>query len=318
VQQAARDAGMAVGLITDLAVGVDPAGAEAQGQPDVFLHGLRIGAPPDPLGPQGQDWGLTSYSPQGLADSGFAPFIAMLRANLPRGGGIRIDHAFGLQRLWVVPEGRPASEGAYLAYPFADLLRLIKLEAWRADAVVIAEDLGTRPPGFSKALAGAGIHGMAVLPFARDEEGAFLPAAAYPATSIAMTATHDTATVAGWWSGRDLEWNRDLGRGGDTADQRARDRAALWAVIGDGAPQPAADDPAPVVDAAIAFLAATPAPLVIVPMEDLAGLMEQPNLPGTVDEHPNWRRRLPAPIAALLARADVARRIDRLNEERGE
>jgi 4-alpha-glucanotransferase len=317
VQQAARDAGMAIGLITDLAVGVDPAGADAQGQPDAFLHGLRIGAPPDPLGPQGQDWGLTSYSPQGLRDSGFAPFIAMLRANLPRGGGIRIDHAFGLQRLWVVPEGRPASEGAYLDYPFADLLRLIKLEAWRADAVVIAEDLGTRPPGFSDALAGAGVHGMAVLPFARDEDGVFLPAEDYPATAIAMTATHDTATVAGWWTARDLEWNRKLDRGGDSPARRAQDRAALWQAIGDGAPQPADDDPAPVIDAAIAFLAATPAPLMIVPMEDMAGLVEQPNLPGTVDEHPNWRRRLPAPVAALLARPDIARRIDRLNEERG-
>jgi 4-alpha-glucanotransferase len=216
-----------------------------------------------------------------------------------------------------VPEGRPASEGAYLAYPFADLLRLIKLEAWRADAIVIAEDLGTRPPGFSDALARAGVHGMAVLPFARDEDGAFLPAEDYPPTSIAMTATHDTATVAGWWTGRDLDWNRKLDRGGDSPDRRATDRAALWQAIGSGAPQPADDDPAPVIDAALAFLARTPAPLLIVPMEDLAGLAEQPNLPGTVDEHPNWRRRLPAPVAALLARADIVRRIDSLNEERG-
>lgn len=316
VQQAARQAGMAIGLIADLAVGVDPCGEEARDDPGAFLRGLRIGAPPDPLGPQGQDWGLTSYSPSGLRDRGFAPFIAMLRANIPQGGGIRIDHAFGLQRLWVVPEGRAASEGAYLAYPFADLLRLIRLEAWRADAIVIAEDLGTRPPGFSEALAGAGICGMAVLPFSRDRKGGFLPASAYPETAVAMSGTHDTATIAGWWTGRDIEWNAALNRGGDTPAKRSEDRAALWRAIGNGAPPPTDDDPAPVVDAALAFLATTPCPLAIVPMEDLLGLVEQPNLPGTVDEHPNWRRRLPVPIDALLARPEVARRIATLNRER--
>jgi 4-alpha-glucanotransferase len=317
VQRAAREAGMAIGLITDLAVGVDPAGSEATASPQFFLQGLRIGAPPDPLGPQGQDWGLTSYSPQALVDSGFAPFVAMLRAGIPQDGGIRIDHAFGLQRLWVIPEGRPAGAGAYLSYPFEDMLRLIKLEAWRKQAVVIAEDLGTRPPGFGEALQAAGIYGMAVLPFARDEQGAFLPADGYPATSVAMSATHDVATVAGWWTGRDLEWNAQLSRGGPSAAERAQDRAALWRVIGDGAAQPADDDPAPVVDAAIAFLARTPCPLTLIPMEDLTGLGEQPNLPGTVDEHPNWRRRLPAPIGALLAKPEVAARIARLNRERG-
>lgn len=316
VQQAARDVGMAIGLIADLAVGVDPNGEEVRDDPGAFLRRLRVGAPPDPLGPQGQDWGLTSYSPDGLRERSFAPFIAMLRANIPQGGGIRIDHAFGLQRLWVVPEGRPASEGAYIAYPFADLLRLIKLEAWRADAIVIAEDLGTRPPGFSDRLAEAGIYGMAVLPFSRDRKGGFLPASAYPASAVAMSGTHDTATIAGWWTGRDLEWNAALGRGGDTPEKRAQDRAALWRVIGKDAPQPADDDPAPVVDAALAFLAATPCPLAIVPMEDLLGLVEQPNLPGTVDEHPNWRRRLPAPIDALLQEPDVERRITTLNSER--
>lgn len=316
-QRAARDAGMAIGLITDLAVGVDPSGSEAAASPHLFLQRLHIGAPPDPLGPHGQDWGLTSYSPQALVDSGFAPFIAMLRANIPQGGGIRLDHAFGLQRLWVIPEGRPASAGAYLSYPFEDMLRLVKLEAWRKQAIVIAEDLGTRPGGFSEALEASGIYGMAVLPFARDEQGAFLCVDDYPGTSVAMSATHDVATVAGWWTGRDLEWNVALARGGPTAAERALDRAALWQVIGEGAPQPADDDPAPVVDAAIAFLARTACPLVLIPMEDLAGVVEQPNLPGTIEGHPNWRRRLPAPIATLLAQPEVAARIAGLNRARG-
>lgn len=315
VQRAARAAGMAIGIVTDLAVGVDPRGQEACGDPGAFLQGLRIGAPPDPLGPRGQDWGLTSYSPQGLADRGFAPFIAMLRANLPQGGGIRIDHAFGLQRLWVIPQGHPASAGAYLSYPFADMLRLLKLEAWRADAIVIAEDLGTRPLGFGEALEEAGIYGMAVLPFTRGERG-FLDAPAYPAGSVAMSGTHDTATIAGWWTGRDLEWNHRLDRGGETQVERAEAREALWEAIGSGDAQPANDDPHPVIERALSFLAGSASPLLLVPMEDLAGLVEQPNLPGTTTEHPNWRRRLPAPIDALLAEPAVQRRIACLTKAR--
>lgn len=316
VQDAARAAGMKIGLITDLAVGVDPAGSDVAANPDVFLHGLRIGAPPDPLGPLGQNWGLTSYSPQGLIDSGFAPFIAMLRANMPRRGGIRIDHAFGLQRLWVVPLGQPASAGAYLSYPVDDLLRLVKLEAWRAGAVVIAEDLGTCPTGFPEALAKAGIYGMAVLPFTRDEDGAFLPAAAYPAQAVAMSGTHDLPTIAGWWTGRDLEWNRRLDRGGETDAARAATRRALWEAIGNGAPQPGDEDTDIVIDHVLAFLAGSPSPLLLVPMEDLVGLVEQPNLPGTIDEHPNWRRRLPEGIDKLLARSEIISRINQLNQLR--
>ncbi|GAY24300.1 4-alpha-glucanotransferase [Sphingobium fuliginis] len=317
VQQAAREAGMAIGLIADLAVGVDPGGSDARSDPAAFLQGLRIGAPPDPLGPRGQDWGLTGYSPLALVERGFEPFIAMLRANMPARGGIRIDHGFGLQRLWVVPEGRAASEGAYLRYPFDDLLRLVKLEAWRARAIVIAEDLGTRPAGFSAALEAAGIHGMAVLPFSRDEAGEFLPAAAYPARSVAMSGTHDTPTLAGWWTGRDLEWSRLLDRGGESGAERDQNRKALWRAIGEATPMPAKDDPDMVIDRALAFLAGTPSSLLLVPMEDMVGMIEQPNLPGTVDTHPNWRRRLPDRMEKLLDRPDVSRRIDRLNRERG-
>lgn len=315
VQGAARDAGMAIGIIADLAVGVDPQGEEARADPGAFLQGLRIGAPPDPLGPQGQDWGLTCYSPQGLVDRGFAPFITMLRANLPQGGGIRIDHAFGLRRLWVIPQGRPASEGAYLSYPFADMLRILKLETWRAGAIVIAEDLGTRPPGFGEALKEAGIYGMTVLPFTRDKKG-FLDASAYPDGTIAMSGTHDIATIAGWWTGRDLEWNRELYRGGETPAERAEARSALWEAIGAGAPQPGDEDPAPVIKRVLTFLAGSAAPLLLVPMEDLVGLTEQTNLPGTTVEHPNWRRRLPASIEALLAEPLVQQRIACLTKAR--
>ncbi len=311
VQSDAKRGGMAIGLIADLAVGVDPGGSDGWSMQDAMLTGLTIGAPPDPLGPDGQNWALTSFSPQGLRRTAFAPFIAMLRAALRHAGGVRIDHAFGLSRLWVVPQGASASDGAYLRYPFADLLRVIALESHRAGAVIVGEDLGTRPPGFVSPVADKGILGMRVLWFERDEDG-FRAADAFPAQSVGMTGTHDTATIAGWWTGNDIQWNRRLQRGGDWQTEetnRMADRSALWSVIGDDKPQPAVDDPAPAVDAAVAHLASTPTALAIIPLEDLLGLEEQPNLPGTIDQHPNWRRRLSAPLADLLTDPSTARRV---------
>lgn len=318
VQDEAKAAGMAIGLIADLAVGIDPGGSDAWAMQDTMLSGLTIGAPPDPLGPEGQNWALTSFSPRGLRQSAFAPWIATLRAALRHAGGVRIDHAFGLARLWVVPEGAAATEGAYLTYPFADMLRVIALESHRAGAVIVGEDLGTRPPGFVEPITQRGILGMRVLWFEREEAG-FLPAASFAEQAVAMTGTHDTATIAGWWTGRDIDWNRRLARGEGWEQQereRQADRAALWLVIGNGEPQPAVDDPAPVVDAAVAHLGRTPSALAIVPLEDLLALEEQPNLPGTIDEHPNWRRRLASPLADLLAEPATARRIASFIEAR--
>ncbi|MEW9855027.1 4-alpha-glucanotransferase [Novosphingobium sp. M1R2S20] len=322
VQQEARSAGMAIGLISDLAVGIDTGGSDAWAMQDVLLEGLTIGAPPDLLGPDGQNWALTSFSPRGLARSAFAPWLAMLRTALRHAGGVRIDHAFGLARLWVVPNNASASHGVYLRYPYDDMLRLLVLESHRAGAVIVGEDLGTRPPGFMGPFADRGILGMRVLWFERDWNG-FCKAEDYPAHAIAMTGTHDLATIAGWWRGRDLEWNRRLGRGGSAGDgwqeeerQRAADRDALWSAMGNGAPQPAVDDPGPVIEAALAFLGRTPSTLAIVPLEDLLGLEEQPNLPGTIDEHPNWRRRLAGPLAELLEQPETARHIAALVQAR--
>jgi 4-alpha-glucanotransferase len=233
-------------------------------------------------------------------------------------GGIRIDHALGLYRLWVIPEGASADQGAYLSMPFTDLLRILKIEAQRArggrGAIVIGEDLGTVPPGFRDVMADAGLYGMRVLPFERNQQGAFIPPRQWDPRAIAMTATHDIPTLAGWWTERDLEWRAQIaGRAVTDAERRTRadERTALWQAIGDGAPAP--DDASTMVDAAIAATASAPCPLVLVPMEDLLGLEEQPNLPGTIDEHPNWRRRLPEETDILLADSRVASRIATLN-----
>jgi len=319
VQQRAQQAGMGTGLIADLAVGVDARGSDAWAMRDAMLDGLTIGAPPDPLGPHGQNWNLTSFSPAGLRRTGFAPFIAMIRAALSSAGGLRIDHAFGLSRLWVIPDGEPSSNGAYLHYPFLDLVRIATLEAHMAGAMIIAEDLGTSPFGFTDAIAQRNMAGMRILWFQRAADDGFIGAQDYPAMSVAMTGTHDTPTVAGWWRGRDIDWADRLGRlpeGTDRAkaeDVRAWDRGLLWSTIGDGGPRPAPDDTAPILEAALSHIARTPACLVIAPVEDVLGLDEQPNLPGTIDEHPNWRRRLDHPLEEELDRPDVARRIVRLS-----
>ena len=306
-------AAMATGLITDLAVGMDRGGSHAWSRRDEVLSGLTIGAPPDPLGPEGQNWGITTLDPFALARTDFAPFIGTIRTALAHAGGIRIDHALGLQRLWVIPEGADASEGAYLTMPGDHLKRIVAIEARRAEAIVIAEDLGTVPPGFRDDLARRGMLGMRVLPFERDAAG-FVPPRRWDSAALAMTGTHDTPTFAGWWAGRDLDWSRRLGRALPPAADAARaaERAALWQAIDGGGVPPAT----PPVDEVLAAVAQAPCALMIVPLEDLIGEAEQPNIPGTINEHPNWRRRMPADAATLLARPDVARRTALLTAER--
>jgi len=165
VQQCARDGGMRIGLISDLAVGFDPHGAEAAAWPDAVLPGLVLGAPPDAFNADGQAWGISSYSPTALKATGFAPFIGLLRAVMHGRGGVRIDHILGLLRLWVLPAGGSAGDGVYLRYPFDDLLRLLALESWRNRCIVIGEDLGVVPDGLRERLAARGVLGIDVLMF---------------------------------------------------------------------------------------------------------------------------------------------------------
>jgi 4-alpha-glucanotransferase len=299
-QAHARRVGMRVGLIADLAVGMDSAGSHAWSRQDDVLLGLNVGAPPDLFNPRGQNWGLTAFSPHALREGGFEPFIATLRAAMRDAGGVRIDHALGLARLWLIPDGGHPRDGAYLAYPLADLLRLIKLESSRHQAIVIGEDLGTVPEGFREQLAAAGVAGMRVLWFERDEETFALPDA-WPRDAVAMTTTHDLPTVAGWWRGVDIDVRAGLGTLGTQGDvhmqrrQRDIDRELLWDAFraADAASDaaPPSEKPGAAVDAAVNFIAGTPSSLVLLPMEDALGLAEQPNLPGTIEEHPNWRRR---------------------------
>jgi 4-alpha-glucanotransferase len=311
-QRSAVEAGMKIGLISDLAIGMDRAGSHAWSRQSDLLLGLNIGAPPDEFNRAGQDWGLSGFSPQALVATGFEPFLATVRAAMRYAGGVRIDHIMGLQRLWLVPEGASPAEGAYLDYPLDDFLHLLALESHRHGAVVIGEDLGTVPRGFRRRLTEAGIAGMDVMWFERNR-GSFRAPARWRRDAVSMTTTHDLPTVAGWWSGNDIEVRGALGLAGDgEADGRQIDRRRLWrafaaAGTADG-PAPPPEDPGPVVDAALGFVASSPAPLMLAPLEDLLGLSDQPNLPGTIDQHPNWRRRLEPRAADLFDDPVVARR----------
>lgn len=317
-QSVCREAGMKVGLIADLAIGMDASGSHAWSRQHEVLGGLSVGAPPDYYAAEGQSWGLTTFSPRGLAASGFAPFIETLRASLRHVGGIRIDHVMGLSRLWLVPEGASALDGAYVAFPSETLFRLVALESWRHGAIVIGEDLGTLPDGFRDDLRRQGVAGLRVLRFERTDHSYIAPEH-WDAGAVALTTTHDLVPTAGWWAGSDLEPTED---GIDHEGIRAWDRGLLWgafqeAGVAEGE-RPAPEDTDPVVDAAIRFVARTPSTLKLLPIEDALGIRTQPNVPGTTTEKPNWRHRLDGDAGTLLDDDRVKRRLADLGPPRSE
>ena len=325
-QKAARDEGMKIGLIADLAVGADSGGSHCWARQDQILGSLNIGAPPDLLNGRGQNWGLAAFSPTGLLQHGFGAFLEMLRAAMKHAGGVRIDHALGLRRLWVIPDGHDSKDGAYLAFPQTDLLRLIALESHRNRAIVVGEDLGTIPAGFQDEMSQSGVLGMRVLWFERNLLSFWQPHG-WSNAAAAMTSTHDLPTLAGWWLGRDLEWRAKLDLAGGPENQaqdghdRFRDRFMLWEAMqvsgaAEGNPPPN-DQPGPFVDAATRYVAGAACDLALLPIEDALGLEEQPNLPGTMSEqHPNWQRRLPSPAETIFEPPEVAARLAGMGEAR--
>ncbi|MFY0730682.1 4-alpha-glucanotransferase [Pseudomonas sp. NFX15] len=317
-QTAARASGMSIGLIADLAVGADGGGSQAWSRQDELLAALTVGAPPDILNRSGQGWGISAFSPEGLVRNGFRAFIEMLRANFAHSGGLRIDHVMGLQRLWVIPNGSPPADGAYLYYPVDDLLRLLTLESHRHQAIVLGEDLGTVPDGLRDKLIARSMLGMRVLLFEQDNT-LFKPILDWPDNALATTSTHDLPTLIGWWHGRDIDWNARLGLVDASGEiewrqHREREREGLRRALSQD-PQnfrEESHEADQVLDASVRFLGHTRAPLVLLPLEDALGVEQQANLPGTIDTHPNWSRRLPGYSEALLDGDDAARRLELL------
>jgi len=317
-QNAARSSGMGIGLIADLAVGADGGGSQAWSRQDELLASLTVGAPPDILNRAGQGWGISAFSPEGLVRNGFRAFIEMLRANFAHAGGLRIDHVMGLQRLWVIPNDAPPADGAYLYYPVDDLLRLLTLESHRHQAIVLGEDLGTVPDGLREKLIARDILGMRVLLFEQDNSH-FKPILDWPDNALATTSTHDLPTLNGWWHGHDIDWNARLGLTDATGEiewrqHRQRERDGLRRVLAED-PQnfrEESHEADQILDASVRFLGHTRAPLVLLPLEDALGVDEQANFPGTIDSHPNWRRRLRDSSDVLLDDEDAARRLELL------
>ncbi|HUH58652.1 MAG TPA: 4-alpha-glucanotransferase [Candidimonas sp.] len=330
-QQAAREAGMPVGLIADLAIGTDPRGSHAWSRQGEILVGASVGAPPDLYQRRGQNWGLTAFSPRALRQHAYAAFIHTVRAALAHAGGVRIDHIIGMARMWLIPAGADAADGVYLRYSLDDMLRLTALEAWRHKAIVVGENLGTVPAGFDQKLHQTGILGTSVLWFERDKGGEFAPPARWSTRAMATPTTHDLPTVAGWWRGRDVEWRQRLGqtRGRQVNqewNQRQLEKKALWRALCRAGCVSSSDmgSPETVPHAEIlSFVAKTPAPLFIVSLEDLLGIEEQPNFPGSsaddgTSPHPNWRQPLPVPVERLFDEPRVQRNIAAIKRARAQ
>jgi len=288
-QTRARAAGMRHGLYLDLAVGTHPDGAETWADPQLYARSVSLGAPPDAFAPDGQSWGLAPLDPQALLARNLEPFAAILRAQFRQCGLLRIDHILGFARAFWVPPGLP---GAYVTMPRDALLAVARLEAARAGAYIVGEDLGVIPEGLRADLEASGVLGCRVMMF-EVENGHLRPPGDWPEAILASFSTHDLPTYRGWQGAREIDWWTRIGNlAPEDADaHRARrhaDRAALEAGIG-----------GPAVADMHRALAATPARLVAVQAEDVLECVEQANLPGTVTSHPNWRRRLPVPVSDL-------------------
>ena len=293
-QRAARDAGMAIGVVHDLAVGVDPVGADAWLLPGDLATGATVGAPPDPFGQLGQDWGFPPFRPGRLAETAYRPFRQVVRASLEHGGGLRVDHVMGLFRLWWVPVGLGAVNGTYVSYDHEAMLRVLVLEAARAGAMVVGEDLGTVEPEVRRALDGAGVLGSAVLWFTREEDEITpLPPAGWRERAVASVSTHDLPTAYGFLADEQVRVRAKLGQlDRPVEEEQARvreERERLLAMMrAEGLARPGAPDSEVVLDM-YRLLARTPSAVVLAMPADAVGDLRQPNLPGTLDQYPNWR-----------------------------
>jgi 4-alpha-glucanotransferase len=275
-------------VMHDLAVGVDPAGADGWLWQDELAGGMAVGAPPDEFNTKGQNWGLPPFDPWRLRTAGYQPFIQTIRATLGHAGGLRLDHVMGLFRLWWVPEGAPASEGAYVRYPAADLLDIVALECHRAGAYAVGEDLGTVEDTVRAELADRNVLSYRLLWF---EDG---PPAEYPVKALAAVTTHDLPTIAGLWSGSDLHDQREIGAQPNEESTMAL-REKLKHLVGLDEDDPTEE----VVAGTYRALAGAPSMLLTAGIDDALGVEERPNMPGTIDEWPNWSIALPLTLEEI-------------------
>ncbi|ENO8414882.1 4-alpha-glucanotransferase [Vibrio mimicus] len=331
-QSLAEEKGMAVGLYRDLAVGVADSGSETWADQGNLLQDVSIGAPPDVLGPLGQNWGLPPLNPQVLQATAYDAYIKLLRANMKHCGALRIDHVLGLLRLWWIPKGENATKGAYIYYPVKDMLAILALESHRHQCSVIGEDLGTVPDEIVELLRDAGVHSYKVFFFETSkEDGGYVSPAHYAEQSMAALCTHDMPTLRGFWHCDDLKMGREIGLYPDEEqlqglfDDRLKSKQGIldsvaWhgylpAGVGRDATQVPMDSY--LSEALQLHVAAGSSALLSVQLEDWLEMDKPVNIPGTVNEYPNWRRKLSVNLDEIFAREEVNRIAARLTEVRG-
>ena len=291
--------GLPVGLYIDLAVGVEPGGADAWSDQASIIPQVEVGAPPDILNTAGQAWGVAAFNPHGLVQTAFAPLCDLLAAAMRHAGAIRLDHVLGLNRLFLIPFGSTAQDGAYLRYPLQALLGVIALMSVQHRCVVIGEDLGTVPDELRGILADWGVWSYLVMMFERRAGGAFKLPEEYRRNALATFGTHDLAAYAGWNTGYDLAVKRGVGLDpGETDAERVQARWMLGEAL---ARADVCRDRAATFPDIVRFLARSPSRAVAVGIEDVLGLLDQPNIPGTTDQHPNWQRRLTVALEDFAA-----------------
>ena len=308
-QARATQSGMGLGIMHDLAVGVDPDGADAWALQDVLARGVTAGAPPDEYNQLGQNWSQPPWRPDQLRRTGYAPFRALVNAVLRHAGGVRIDHIIGLFRLWWIPEGAAPTEGTYVRYDHDALIGIVALEAYRSGAVVVGEDLGTVEPWVRDYLRDRGLFGTSILWFERTDEGAPLPAAYWREACLSAVTTHDLPPTAGYLAGEHIRLRESLGLltrpvEEEIADDRVEQQAWLdelrrLDLVGE---QPDIDE---IVRGLHAFLGRTPSKLLALALPDAVGDLRAQNQPGTTDEYPNWRVPLSGPDGARMSLEDV-------------
>lgn len=331
-QHAAIDAGMRIGIVHDLAVGIDAGGADAWTLQDALALDIRIGAPPDAYNQRGQDWGMPPWHPVKLRESAYAPVRDLVRAELRRGGGLRIDHVLGLFRLWWIPVGRPPTEGSFVSYHAEELLGVISLEAKRAGAVIVGEDLGTVPDQVVETLADVGVLGTSLLLFERisrreaespDEAGRLRPLETWREAAMASITTHDLPTVLGWLRGEHVRVRAELGQLPDVDREWAgwrKERAEMIQFLTAAGLLGTEPEETEIAVAMHAALTRTPSRYSLAAPGDAIGDLRQPNVPGTTDEHPNWRLPIadttgrPVLLEQLLADPRTSRLADLLRQ----
>ena len=316
-QSLGRQLGMPIGLYGDYAVGVNPSGSETWSDQALYRMGAGVGAPPDALALKGQDWGIPPQDPNVLMAEQYLPFRNLIAANMRHFGALRLDHVMALFRQWWVPAGRGSNDGGYVHYPLDDLMSVLALESERHDCLVVGEDLGTVPPEMSHAMNDRTVYSYRVLLFEKRPDGSFMAPGEYPRRAIATVTTHDLPTLRGYWSGGDIDLRQRLSLYPDeetrqhVADERVRDRHALLAALEANGLQPAGASAAPdgytdaLSHAIHVYLARTAAALVVLQAEDIIGMPDPVNVPGTNEEHANWQRKMACRIDEIFDRDSV-------------